>query len=1000
MAAIHETAYPRIKPNLSIKELKELFTPTEEELLLLSSKTKKTLSMSRLGFMIILKCYQYLGRPVDVQKIDISIKKYISDKLGSENNIDLSDYNKSTRKRHIRAVREYLLINADKKSRHSTMKVAALRAANTKENLADIINCVLDELIKSKFELPSFLRLSRLAMAARVVVNNENYRKIFNALSEEQKKLLDVITGVVTADNSDDKPMSWSMIKLEPKKPTPKNIREFAQYVNKMKALHQKVNISLDFIAPARIEQLRDEAMIADIDDMREMRPIKRYALATIFIYMKTAASLDDLVQVFIMWIRNIEAQAKTKLEEYRLEQASKTDEYVLLLYKTLLALKNNKTEHDKIRSIEEQFGGKTDDLIEQCKEYLGLTNENHITWMLKPYNNKRPIFFQLLENLSILSSTSDKSIESGLKFITHYHHSHKEWIDLDAKDLIQSDLSLLSDVWFKVVTGLKREKGLIIKKINRHYYELAVCEVLAGDLNCGDAYVEGAFIFDNQDKQLITWEQFNVEADGFCDLVKLPKERSKFISSVQHRLRETAKKVDENYHNNSYLVIEKDLPILKKAPKKKEHPDLDKIKQSIMDEMPIKSIVDVIIEVENWLNLSVHFKPISGYETKIADYPTRFVATLLSYGCNLGPTQTERSLLKFTRKQIAWLFNHHIVDHKLIKVLEILINQFNTFSLPKHWGPGDSLSVDGTFCDMYTQNLLAAKHIRYGGYGGIGYYHVSDQYIALFSNFISCGVHESVYLVDGVAENDSDMQPKKIHGDSWAQSEVLFGLTSLLGISIMPRIKQFKHLHYYKASSKDCYENINGLFTEKSIDWELIETYYHDMLRVVISIQKGKIKASSVLRKLCSKSRKNKLYFAFRELGRAERTIFLLNYINDLEMRRMIQAATCKSEEFNQLIDWLRFGGGGVIGDNMRSNQIKIIRLNHLLANMLILHTTVYQTKIINKLRGQGIEIPNEILSGMSPYWTEHFNRFGVFQVDMEKRISEIEYDLIDSTI
>ena len=33
-----------------------------------------------------------------------------------------------------------------------------------------------------------------------------------------------------------------------------------------------------------------------------------------------------------------------------------------------------------------------------------------------------------------------------------------------------------------------------------------------------------------------------------------------------------------------------------------------------------------------------------------------------------MGPTQTERSLLKFTRKQIAWLFNHHVTDQKLIK--------------------------------------------------------------------------------------------------------------------------------------------------------------------------------------------------------------------------------------------------------------------------------------------------------------------------------------------
>jgi len=415
---------------------------------------------------------------------------------------------------------------------------------------------------------------------------------------------------------------------------------------------------------------------------------------------------------------------------------------------------------------------------------------------------------------------------------------------------------------------------------------------------------------------------------------------------------------------------------------------------------MPYKSIVDMIIEVENWLNLSINFKPISGFEHKIADYPKRFVATSYSYGCNVGPTQGERSLLLFTRKQISWLFNHHVTDLKMIKAIKILINKYNGFGLPKFWGPGDSLSVDGTFWDMYTQNLLAAHHIRYGRYGGVGYYHVSDQYIALFSNFISCGAHESLYLLDGIVENDSDLQAKKVHGDSWAQSEVLFGMAFLMAVLIMPRIKKFKNLYYYKASRTNFYKNIDELFTDKPIDWELIETHYHDMLRVVISIYKGKVKASTVLRKLCSKSRKNKLYFAFRELGRAERTIFLLNYINDPELRRMIQAATCKSEEFNQFISWLSFGDGGVVHDNMRANQKKIIRYNHMLANMLIFHTVVYQTKAINKLRQQGVEIPSEVLSGISPYWTEHINRFGIFELDMQKSIPEIEYDLLDIEI
>lgn len=1003
MAAIHETAYPRIKPNLSRKELKEIFTPTPDELFLLNSKTKRTLSLPRLGFMITLKCYQYLGRPIRVNKVQEFIKNYIASNLDIKNDIDLTTYDTSARKRHIKIIREYLKINSDKKARRKIMSEVALNAATTKENLADIVNCIIDEIIRLRFELPPFQKLVRLSRAARTFVNNENYLKIFNALSPDQKKLIDQIVcieGFSENDNTQNNALSWTMLKLESKKPTSNNIKQYIQYVNSMEKLRQKININLDFISPTRVEQLRDEAIIADTYDMQQMRPVKRYALVTIFIYMKTASAIDDLSQVIITWFKNIESQAKAKLEEYRLEKADKTDEFILLLYQTLLELKRNSNSDEKIQAIENNLGGKADEIIEECREYLGLTSESHIAWMLKPYNNKRHIIFELLENISVLSSSNDKSIETALAFIMHHHNSHKEWIILDKDKSIQPDLSLLTDGWFKVVTGVKRQKNQVIEKINRHYYELAVGTVLTGDLSCGDAYIKDSFLFDDPNKQFISWEQFFLEVDNYCNLIKQPKEAAKFAALQKEKLHKTAEKVDKNYHNNPYLIIENKLPILKKLPKKKEHPELDKVRQLIMSEMPVKSIVDVIVDVEHWLKLSVNFKPLSGYDTKIADYSPRFVATSFSYGCNVGPTQTERSIVKFTRKQIAWVFNHHVSEQKLLKTINKVVKTYNSFDLPKRWGPGDSMSVDGTFCDMYTQNLLAAHHIRYGRYGGVAYYHVSDQYIAKFSNFISCGAHESIYLLDGVVENDPDMKAKKIHGDSWAQSEVLFGISMLLAIMLMPRIKHFKHLNYYRASCNNRYENIDELFTETPIDWELIETHYHDMLRIAISIYKGKVKASTVLRKLCSKSRKNKVYFALRELGRVERTIFLLNYINDPEMRRMIQAATCKSEEFNQFIAWIRFGGGGVISDNMRANQLKIIRFNHLLANMIIFHTVVHQTKAINKLRADGIEIPDEALPGISPYWTEHLNRFGMFQLDMEKAVSDIEYDLVESGV
>ena len=66
----------------------------------------------------------------------------------------------------------------------------------------------------------------------------------------------------------------------------------------------------------------------------------------------------------------------------------------------------------------------------------------------------------------------------------------------------------------------------------------------------------------------------------------------------------------------------------------------------------------------------------------------------------------------------------------------------------------------------------------------------------------------------------------------------------------------------------------------------------------------------SMLLRKLGTYSRQSLLYRAFRELGRVERTLFLLRFISNAEVRRVIRAETTKIEAYNDFLDWVSFGG------------------------------------------------------------------------------------------
>ena len=74
-----------------------------------------------------------------------------------------------------------------------------------------------------------------------------------------------------------------------------------------------------------------------------------------------------------------------------------------------------------------------------------------------------------------------------------------------------------------------------------------------------------------------------------------------------------------------------------------------------------------------------------------------------------------------------------------------------------------------------------------------------------------------------------------------------------------MPRIRNWKNLHMCRPSAEHRYAHIDSLFTAQ-VDWDLIESMLPGMLRVALSIKAGTIMPSTILRRLATYSRRNKL--------------------------------------------------------------------------------------------------------------------------------------------
>ncbi len=175
-----------------------------------------------------------------------------------------------------------------------------------------------------------------------------------------------------------------------------------------------------------------------------------------------------------------------------------------------------------------------------------------------------------------------------------------------------------------------------------------------------------------------------------------------------------------------------------------------------------------------------------------------------------------------------------------------------------------------------------------------------------------------------------------------------------------MPRMRTWNDVTMYRVDRNTTYKHIDRLLTQV-VDWDLIERYWQDMMQVVLSIQAGKVLPSMLLQKLGVYSRKNNLYKAFSEVGRVERTIFLLEYMSDPTMRRHIRAETTKVESYHHFTDWIAFGGP-VLRSGDPVEQEKRIKYRDLVANAVMLHNVVDMTNALYDLQRDGVCITQEL--------------------------------------
>jgi hypothetical protein len=74
-------------------------------------------------------------------------------------------------------------------------------------------------------------------------------------------------------------------------------------------------------------------------------------------------------------------------------------------------------------------------------------------------------------------------------------------------------------------------------------------------------------------------------------------------------------------------------------------------------------------------------------------------------------------------------------------------------------------------------------------------------------------------------------------HADTHGQAEPVFGLAALLGIKLLPRMRTWQDVTFYRVDRETTYQYIDALLTQV-VDWDLIERHWQDMMQAELEAE------------------------------------------------------------------------------------------------------------------------------------------------------------------
>jgi TnpA family transposase len=942
------------------RQIAALYTLTPADLALVARHRG---APNRLGFALQLCFLRYPGRAwAPAEDVPPPLLRFVADQVGAApDRLNAYAQRDETRREHLAT----LLTTYDWRTfgREESQALSAwlgTLARTTDQGLA-LVRALLGELRRRRILAPTLTVLERLATAVRHRARREAHRTLTADLTPPQRDQLDHL--LHPRPDSRQTHLAWS--RQPAGAPSAANILKALERL----AFLRRLGIPAAWarrVHHNRLTQMAREGANTDAAHLRELEGERRYATLVAVVLDTMATLTDEALTMHERFLGSRFNKAERRHQEtfHRHGQAinDKVRLYVRIGQALLAARDEAADPYGAIEAILPWDAFRAS--VAEAAKLARPADFDFLALLTDSYPLLRRYAPALLEAFEFRAAPASEELLAAVNLLRRLNAGNTRLVPADAPT------GFVRRRWHPLVFAGDGQ-------IDRRFYELCVLAELRNALRSGDLWVSGSRQFRDFEEYLLPAETFTalrrgglplaVTADWGAYLGQRGEPLHAALLTV-NRLAERGELPDASITDGVLKIT----PLTNLVP-----PEAEVLMRQAYALLPRVKITDLLVEVDAWTDFTRHFTHLR-HGTAVSGR-TPLLTVILADAINLGLTRMAEACPGTSLSRLSGIADWHIRDETYGKALAELVNHHHQLPFAAHWGDGTTSSSDGQYFRAGGRGEAAGRvNARYGDEPGVTFYtHLSDQYGPYHTQVISTAVRDATYVLDGLLYHEADLRIEEHYTDTAGFTDHVFALCHLLGFRFAPRIRDLADKRLYPVQKPGAYPALQGL-VGGVLNTKLIGAHWEEILRLATSIQQGTVTASLMLRKLGAYPRQNGLAVALREMGRLERTQFMLQWLQDPALRRRVHVGLNKGEARNALARAVFFNRLGELRDRRYENQRYRASGLNLVVAAIVLWNTVYLGRAVAALRRRGQVIPDELLAHLSPLGWEHINLTG----------------------